>query len=94
MAKISINAIPDEVSAGNTVNNQLILPEEYDKHVSERLVAKLTVTGGPIKFNVIGSAELSNLEVNDGESVTLTILGGARINFIQTANSDSFKIEI
>lgn len=91
MAQIQVIALPDEISSGNVVDNVLILPNK----IEEGEVAKITVTsGGPIKFNSLGLANLSSLSVAADESVFITIGRGRVIHFQQTAVGDTFKIEI
>lgn len=91
MARITVNALPDVISGGNVVDNILVLPIE----VGEGEVAKITVTsGGPIKFNSVGLASLSDLDVAADDFVFITIGRGREIHFLQTAVGDEFRIEI
>ena len=85
----TITAIPYRVTIAATGNQQIKITGFKD----DRLVAKLTVVSGSIKFNTLGPASDSNITYTDGESVTVTILQGKFIGFNGTIGN-TFDIAI
>jgi len=91
MAKIQINAVPYVVTAGDTNNNDLIIPKAFP---AVGLVVKLTVVSGTFKFNNIGNASESNASYAADESVLLTVIDGFNISYQANSGADTFRIEI
>jgi len=91
MAQITIPSIPATITAGDTGDNEIVIPKAFP---ADGLVAKLTVISGTVKFNNIGKASLSNVSYAADESVLLTIISGYNLAYIANSGADTFKIEI